>query len=317
MLAEVLARHPDIGFVSNLDSFLPKFNLKGRLNHLVTAAAGHLTQRDRWSASSRHLEKSIFHFGPSEGWNLLSRHVSPIIAHACRDLTADDVTPYIRRRFRTFFEERIRTQQKAVFMHKFTEWPRARFVHEVFPEAKFLHIIRDGRAVAASLVRQSWWFGYRGPWRWNFGPLPDKYQKEWEKYGRSFLVLAALEWKLLMDAFEEAKRELPATQWMDLRYEDFVDQPRHCVAQILHFADLSWSDKFEKAFARHQFRENKEGYLRDLSQAQIEQLDSVLASYLQARGYVVPAAAASKEQVALLENMQTDAGLPLARTWSP
>jgi hypothetical protein len=290
MLAEVLSRHPDIGFVSNLDGVLGKYNLKGRWNRLISSSTpSWLSQRDSVKKSSGQFEKSRFHFGPSEGWKLLSQQVSPIITNTCRDLTGDDVTPSIRKRFRAFFEERARVQGRPVFMHKLTEWPRARFVHEILPEAKFLHIVRDGRAVANSLIRMPWWFGFRGPTRWNFGPLPEKYQREWEKHNRSFLVLAGLEWKLMMDAFDETAKEIPSDQWMEIRYEDFVDQPREGMQQILQFAGLQWPKKFEREFSLHRFGENKKGFLRDLTGSQVAQLEEVIGEYLERRGYELTA----------------------------
>jgi len=44
---------------------------------------------------------------------------------------------------------RIDSQKKPVFIHKYTGWSRIAFFKEIFPEARFVHVIRDGRAVAA------------------------------------------------------------------------------------------------------------------------------------------------------------------------
>ena len=70
-----------------------------------------------------------------------------------RDLTADDAAPWIERRVRAFFDGRAQEQGRPVFMHKFTGWPRARLLAAVFPEAKFVHVLRDGRSVANSYVQ--------------------------------------------------------------------------------------------------------------------------------------------------------------------
>lgn len=41
-----------------------------------------------------------------------------------------------------------------------------------------------------------------GPSNWSLGPLPEPYALEWEHSGRSYVVLAGLAWKMLMDAFD-------------------------------------------------------------------------------------------------------------------
>jgi hypothetical protein len=74
----------------------------------------------------------------------------------------------------------------------------------VFPEARFIHVIRDGRAVANSWLQTSWWTGYQGPSRWYLGPLPEPYATEWETSDHSFVLLAGLGWKLLLDGFDTA-----------------------------------------------------------------------------------------------------------------
>jgi hypothetical protein len=292
MVQEVLARHPDVGFISNLDARFPALNAKGRWNNaLYQRTPLRYTQRDRGRISGR-VTAGESHFGPSEAFRILERRVSPIWSAPCRDLISDDVTPWLERRFRSFFGERMTAQNKLVFMHKFTGWPRAGFLHKIFPEARFLHVIRDGRAVAGSVVERLWWRGYGGPWIWGRGPLPDDYAKEWEASGRDFVVLAGLEWKLLMDAFVAAKRSVPAPLWMEVRYEDFVDAPRARLKDIFAFVGLDWSDEFDGKFAQFAFTNAmKDRFRKDLTQAQVAMLEEVLRAHLIKFGYEEPAAA--------------------------
>lgn len=55
------------------------------------------------------------------------------------------------------------TKKRNRLLFKITGWPRVGFLHEIFEDAKFIHLIRDGRAVAYSLLQQPWWEGWRGP----------------------------------------------------------------------------------------------------------------------------------------------------------
>src|SRR5262249_6370163 len=158
--------------------------------------------------------KGRLRFAPSEGYSALPREVSPLLVDPFRDLTADDVTPWLERRLRTFFESRADAEGAPAYLHKFTGWPRARVLRGVVPEARFVHIVRDGRAVANSWLQMPWWRGHHGPEAWHFGPLPEEYAREWDAAGRSHVHLAGLGWKLLMDSYDAARAALPDDAWL-------------------------------------------------------------------------------------------------------
>lgn len=286
MVQEVLARHSDVGFISNVDSKLAPLDLLGRRNNSVYQRTPlRYTQRDRRRIAGVG-DPGESHFGPSEAYKLFEHHVSPIVSAPFRDLTAEDATPWLEKRFRTVFERRMEAQGKPVFMHKFTGWPRAGFIHKVFPDARFVHVIRDGRAVANSLVQRPWWKGYRGIPEWGFGALPEHYDRLWRDSGQDFVVLAAIEWALLMESFETARQSVPAGQWMDVHYESFVENPRSHVESLFSFTELDWNDDFESRFERFAFtRAKKDRHHRDLTSKQIGILDEILDPILRKLGY--------------------------------
>jgi hypothetical protein len=148
-------------------------------------------------------------------------------------------------------------------------------------------VIRDGRAVANSLLQMPWWRGYRGPEAWGWGPLPERYAKEWEASAQSFPVLAALQWSLLLDAFDEAKMAIPADRWLDIRFEDFVDAPRQHTQKVLDFMGLAWTDAFARNFRQYRFDSSrKDAFRRDLRTADLEDIEAVLAEKLEKLGYL-------------------------------
>ena len=144
-------------------------------------------------------------------------------------------------------------QHRDVFIQHLTGWPRAGFIRAAFPETRFVHVVRDGRAVANSWLQMGWWRGYHGPEAWHLGPLPAGRIAEWEDSGRSFVVLAGLGWKMLIEAFERARAEVPVSQWMQVRYEDVVAEPRRHIREIVDFIGLPWTDEFEHEFAAYPF----------------------------------------------------------------
>ena len=61
------------------------------------------------------------------------------------------------------------------------------------------------------------------------------------------MVLSAIQWKMLMDAFDAAKATVPAAQWMDLKYEDFLTAPEEILREILAFLGLEWGPEVQVA----------------------------------------------------------------------
>lgn len=285
LIHRLLGHHPDVSFVSVLDERLPPYRrLNGRLNGLAYRASGTAVRATGGRLPLVELARRAF--APAEAYGLLTEAVSPLIAAPLRDLTAQDASPWISRRLRSLVEERARAQRAAVFMHKLTGWPRMSFLRTVFPEARFVYIVRDGRAVANSLLQVEWWHGALGPTGWTFGPLPEAYATEWEESGRSFAVLAGIEWKILLDAYEEACRAVPADARIEVRYEDFVRSPREQLEQIVTFAGLEWCGSLERALVAEPVHAGRsDAYRAELTAQDIRGLDRALAAHLHRYGY--------------------------------
>jgi Sulfotransferase family len=256
LLEQILARHPDIGWVSDLPRGL--------------ARAGRALRLPR----------------RSETYDLLGQEVSPMLVDPFRDLTADDAAPWLERRLRRFFEERARHENRPVFMYKFTGWPRARLLAEVFPEARFVHVVRDGRSVANSYVQIRWWQGYRGVPGWTFGHLSEQETRQWEATNYSWPYLAGLEWQRLMTAFEAARAEIGPERWLDLRYEDLVARPAEETTAVLRFVGLDPWEGLERELARLGVTAGRADAFRDeLRDEDVALLDSLLAPTLERWGY--------------------------------
>jgi Sulfotransferase family len=282
LVQELLAHHPEVGFLSNLEDRVAGLPARaGRLNNLLYRQAPQaLTRNGR------------LRFGPSEGYRALAREVSPMLAGSCRDLVASDVMPWVADSLRAFFGERARVQGKPVFLHKYTGWPRSGFIREVFPDARFIHVVRDGRAFTASALRTPWWVGHMGPETWQWGPLPPAYAAEWEASGRSFPVLAAIAWKILIDAFVEARALVPGDQWLDVRFEDVLADPQRRFKEMLAFMGLQEHPALDAALARTALAtERQHAYRHLLGPADLALVERSLASHLPAWGYEEPSPA--------------------------
>ena len=226
LIHESLCRHPAVAFVSNLEDKRSSFRRLARWNGAV-----YRTLPDAWTKKGR------LRFAPSEAYHVLDREVSPMVSEPYRDPRATDATALLERRLRAFFLDRPRPDG-TMMLHKFTGWPRAELLQRAFPDAKYVHIVRDGRAVVNSWLQMPWWRGHLGPEGWHFGPLPPQYALEWAEEDHSLVVLAGLAWKMLLDAHEEAEKLVGSENWLTIRYEEFAEHPNGVLAETLDFLGL-------------------------------------------------------------------------------
>jgi len=275
LLHEIIAKHKDASFISNIEE------KHGRLGFL--GKWGNTLYRNNSLALTR---SGANRFAPSEGYRLIARNVSPIYVRPCRDLTSEDVSPWMKARFSEFFEKRYVRYGKPVFTHKYTGWSRIGFFSTIFPEAKFVHIVRDGRAVASSWLQMKWWGGYEGPENWFWGVLSDDQKREWENSHYSFATLAGLNWKILTDSYDKSSRLLDQNRYMVVKYEDFLNEPIEQLKNILQFSELEWSPDFENQFKKFNIRKSrKSAYKKDLNAQQLTDLERSLAGKLAEYGY--------------------------------
>ncbi|MES2404467.1 MAG: sulfotransferase, partial [Pseudomonadota bacterium] len=258
----MFCEHPDVAWQSPL---CDKFPAHPGLNRTLLRIA-------RWPWLGKFLTGYL---RPGERYQFWD-HYCRGFPRPCRDLLDSDVTPMHRRRIPPALAQLATPRRRRVLI-KITGWPRIGFLRELFPQAKFIHVYRDGRAVASSLLAVSFWRGWEGPPPWGFGELDPLQQAEWERYGRSFVALAGIQWKLLMLAMDKAAMDVPASSLMHVRYEDFVDDPVTAFRHVAEFCELGWPASFEASIRQKRLQTANEKWRDHLTAAQQALLEDVLA----------------------------------------
>lgn len=118
----------------------------------------------------------------------------------------------------------------------------AAWLGRLFPRALFLHVLRDGRAVAESLVRQAWVDPTTG------APIP------W----CADLDSAARYWAAVVATARQQALAVPG-RYLEVRYEDLVAEPRATMERVLAFLDEPWDDavlRHERSAVTHSSRES-------------------------------------------------------------
>jgi hypothetical protein len=145
------------------------------------------------------------------------------------------------------------TPREIARLHRFCEWYRqahgkARFVNKhprnsvridylrrVFPDARFIHVIRDGRAVVSSMVAQ-----IRSRPRRAKQPLGGFCRPPgWQALLRDDVVeQTALQWQAIVRHVRERGRAL-GPDYREVRYETLCARPRETFRGLFEFAGLA------------------------------------------------------------------------------
>lgn len=147
---------------------------------------------------------------------------------------------------------------------------------EMFPEAKLIHIIRDGRDVATSVLRNQFW------------PInPTLLRSDAPRPTAKTVRNAAIFWRDFLEFGIVEGRKLPASTYLEIRMEDLVQDPERQLDKvfehieeepdydIVRFLDPSrahigsWTDMFERSDVEA-FKEEAGQLLIDLGYEQDE-----------------------------------------------
>ena len=118
--------------------------------------------------------------------------------------------------FKTIIEWHLKKCHKNRFVSKQTANNQRLFLlNEIFPDAYYINIIRDGRAVANSLFNVKWW-DETYLW-WN-----GKMVKELAKTDNDRLIIACRHWKAEVEEIKKFHKFIKRDRIISVNYEDFV-----------------------------------------------------------------------------------------------
>lgn len=132
----------------------------------------------------------------------------------------------------------------------------------VWPKARYIHLCRDGRDVAQSVVLMGW--------------AGNVYQ------GTDWWVRAFHEWTHL-------RNRLHSSQYMEMAYEDLVHSPRQELERVCKFIGVAYSDAMLE-YPKHTTYGLPDGRLaqqwrKKMPQADVRRIEAKIGAMLQERGY--------------------------------
>ncbi|MGH2712972.1 MAG: sulfotransferase family protein [Thermoleophilaceae bacterium] len=291
MIFEVLAASPELGWFSRYLNLVPWFPPVAALSRLadvhpaLRSSIGRSDQGGGWTRKLRRVERA--RLGPNEAYRVWDCCCEKSFAEGFLAVEAPGPE---RDRARALVSKVLRYQGKPRFVAKLTGPPRIAYLSSIFPDARFVHLIRDGRAVVQSLLKVPFWkdtFRLREPaWK---GALTAEQLGRWEKLGRPPAALAALEWRRVIETARAEATDHAPGRYAELRYEDFLGDPHRSLDEIEDFCELSRDPKVHAFLARrYELRNMNAGWRSTLEPAEVEMLEELIGDLLLELGYEVP-----------------------------
>ena len=247
-----LALHPDLAWISNITKKIP---------------------------SSLWLIRIIMLFRddhrPTEANNVWQK----FIGNDHEALGRDDVTAAAGKYLRTVVQNNLRIFNKPRFVNKCPgNSVRIEFLKEIFPDAIFIHIIRDGRAVGYSIMRSR--LEHSGAY-WSVKP------PGWRELLKLPMVDAcALQWQMTVKAILQSAKKLPRKQYLAIKYEDLVARPVEIFKQVAEKCDLVWQEDLLQTITAGMNNRNFK-WRSEMSDEDQNTLNTLLEKFLKQLGYEV------------------------------
>ena len=208
-------------------------------------------------------------------------YFNPEISH---DKDIYDVTPLEVFRLYMYFGIYTRLKRKTRFLNKHPQNSlRIPYLKAIFPDAQFIHVIRDARAVVRSHLAQVRRDRYRQSIPFGSFPKPPRW--------REYLSLTALEqyahqWVDLILAIRECSTEvLGSEDYLEVRYEDFCTDSHGELRRIDQFCGLDPS-KRRYASIPERFVVRNDQWRHDFSSSDLKVIEEVTGPLMKELKYI-------------------------------
>lgn len=277
LLYKVLCMHTDAAYISNWVARFPRFRWLAAFDRV----AGRLPRARRhvWFGedsnayvygSRRRLLERLFPM-PVEG--------EPVYAACGISEWGPGASGAAAARLREAFDAISRYSGGSLLVSKrIANNRRIPSLLRAFPAARFVSIVRDGRAVAYSLSRVDWW---DSSVVWWYGGTP----RRWREEGRDPWELCARNWTEELLEIEGGLSEVPEDQVLRLSYESFVADPRRSISDVAAFAGLPPSRLWDAGIAGLDFPDRNEAWRQRLEPEIADQITAIQLEKLRAYGY--------------------------------
>lgn len=270
LLYRLLAIHPDVYWFSNITNRYynyPKLSIFHRL--LELPIIGNVFKK-----KIVNLRDNQFFLLPNEGEKIYDY----CGFEDYKKTSKKDITLELKNQFSNIVSCHHAHTKKDRFLSKRTaNTQRIDLINGLFSDAIFIHIIRDGRAIACSLMKEKWWKDTKLWWRGGKTP------KECEKKRFSPVRIAAMHWQKNVKEILQNKSQLHG-RYFEVRYEQFVRVPKETIKNILKFCELKPYPKYLQLIPEKLPNMNYK-WRKELNPIEKKEVNKILRKTLRELGY--------------------------------
>lgn len=283
MVFESLAAHEDLAWFSNYLQRLPATPSVCMLSRLTSVSSRVRRSVRRSDQKSSWLER--IRIGPDEAYGVWERCCGTRFRFDY--LLGVKADPVERDCMRAVVTSVLRYHGKPHFAAKLTGPGRIGYLSSIFPEARFVHVVRDGRAVVQSLMNVPFWRTrdrmHEPAWR---NGLTERDLADWDRCERSPLALAAVQWRRVIETTRDEATEHAPARYAEVNYERFVVEPHRVLRSIAEFCELSQSAKAcEFLRQRVELHDMNRQWRERFDQREVTMLHELLCDALDTLGY--------------------------------
>jgi len=256
LLHRLLARHPELGWLSTFNEVLPA--------HTWVSACSRLYRLPlpEWVRHARAFPK------PFEAYRFWEHYLSGFSRrdrpHTAADVDSAGVEPVRRATGRV-----LRFQGRGRLLVKVTGWSRIAYFDRIYPDALFLSLRRDPRSVVSSWIKAGWLDVTSAPGTdgWEWGEVDPGLYELWRQLGGGPTLSAALKVRLDLDDIARNMELFPG-RCHEIWYEDLIRSPDETLRDVCDFLGLDWSPTFRRVIERTDLYDSTDAWRKNLGEEQ-------------------------------------------------
>ena len=90
---------------------------------------------------------------------------------------------------------------------------------------------------------------------------------------------------MILDEVEDSKRHINENEFLQIKYEDLLDDPIKTFEKILGFCELDFPKKFKKTLLKFKLKNYNYKWRENYNEKEKLNLNNVLGEYLEKYGY--------------------------------